>query len=202
MLLRSEVEVLDWGPGRGNPTSKARAWPGIDRAVCRRPVHGGVKPPPRGADALGVMTTTEATITYQSRALALVLRAAGVWFGLMMVALLLLGPRDAVSVVEYVVGLVLSAWALLRLSRCGIYADAEGVRILNPLATTRVRWDEVRCFELADRGPCRVERADASPVRVFGIQQPQWGGPGRPRGRRERSMIEELNRRLDARAAA
>jgi hypothetical protein len=161
-----------------------------------------VKRAPGRADALDVMDRTDETIIYRSPGLALVLRAAGVWFGLMMVALLLLGPRDAGSVVEDVVGLVLSLWALLRLSRCGIYADAEGIRILNPLSTTRVRWDELRGFELTDRGPCRVERVDASDVRVFGIQQPRWGGPGRPRGRRERGMIEELNRRLDARAAA
>jgi hypothetical protein len=83
-----------------------------------------------------------------------------------------------------------------------VYADANGIRILNPLSTTRVRWDEIRGFELTDRGSCRVERVDASHVNVFGIQQPQWGGPGRPRGRRERGMIEELNRRLDALAAA
>jgi hypothetical protein len=148
------------------------------------------------------MTKTEETDIYRSRGLALVLRAAGVWFGLMMVALLLLGPRDAVSIVEEVVGLVLSLWALLRLSRCAIYADAEGIRILNPLSTTRLRWDEVRGFELADRGPCRVERVDGSHVKVFGLQQPQWGGPRRPRGQRERGMIEELNRRLGARVAA
>ena len=148
------------------------------------------------------MTKTEETAVYRSRGLGLVLRAAGVWFGLMMIALLLLGPRDAGSVVEEVVGLMLSLWALLRLSRCGIYADAEGIRILNPLSTTRVRWDELRGFDLADRGPCRVERLDGSHVKVFGIQQPQWGGPGRPRGRRERGMIEELNRRLGDRVAA
>jgi hypothetical protein len=148
------------------------------------------------------MTKTEGTVIYRSPGLALVLRAAGVWFGLMMVALLLLGPRDAGSVVEEVVGLVLSLWALLRLSRCAIYADAEGIRILNPLSTTRVRWDELRGFELTDRGRGRVECVDASHVGVFGIQQPQWRWPGRPRGRRERGMIEQLNRRLDARAAA
>src|SRR3954469_12930912 len=137
------------------------------------------------------MSKTEETIIYRSRGLALVLRAAGVWFGLMMIALLLLGPRDAGRVVEEVVGLVLSLWALLRLSRCAIYADAEGIRILNPLSTTRMQWDQLRGFELTDRGPCRVERVDASQVRVFGIRQPQWGGPVRPRGRRERGMIEE-----------
>jgi hypothetical protein len=125
-----------------------------------------------------------------------------VWFALVMVALLLLGPRDAGSVVEDVVGLVFSLWALLRLSRCGIYADGEGIRILNPLSTTRVRWDELRRFELTDRGSCRVERVAGSQVKVFGIQQPHWGGPGRPRGWRERGMIEELNRRLGARVAA
>jgi Bacterial PH domain len=161
-----------------------------------------VKRAPAGADVLGVMTKPDETIIYRSPGLALVLRAAGVWFGLMMIALLLFGPRDAGPVVEEVVGLVVSLWALLRLSRCAIYADAEGIRILNPLSTTRVRWDELRGFELPDRGPCRVERVDGSHVSVFGIQQPQWGGPGRPRGRRERGMIEELNGRLDARAVS
>jgi Bacterial PH domain len=161
-----------------------------------------VKRAPAGADVLGVMTKPEETIIYRSPGLALVLRAAGVWFGLMMITLLLVGPRNVGSIVEEVVGLVLSLWVLLRLSRCAIYADAEGIRILNPLSTTRVRWDQLRGFELTDRGPCRVERVDGSQVRVFGIQQPQWGGPGRPRGRRERGMIEELNGRLVARAAA
>jgi hypothetical protein len=151
---------------------------------------------------VGVMTKTEDASVYRSPGLALVLRAAGVWFGLMMIALLLLGPRDAGAVVEEVVGLVLSLWALLRLSRCGIYADGEGIRILNPLSSTRVRWDEVRRFELTDRGACRVEHVAGSQVKVFGIQQPQWRGPGRPRGWRERGMIEELNRRLGARAAS
>jgi hypothetical protein len=146
------------------------------------------------------MTKPEESIVYRSPGLAVVLRVAGVWFGLMMIALLLLGPRDVGSVVEDVVGFVLSLWALVRLSRCGISAGAEGIRIVNPLSTTRVRWDQIRGFDLTDRGPCRVERVDGSQVRVFGIQQPQWGGPGRPRGRRERSMIEELNRRLAARA--
>jgi Bacterial PH domain len=161
-----------------------------------------VKRAPAGADVLGVMTKPEETIIYRSPGLALVLRAAGVWFGLMMITLLLLGPRDVGPIVEEVVGLVLSLWALLRLSRCAIYTDAEGIRILNPLSTTRVRWDQLRGFELTDRGPCRVELVDGSQVTVFGIQQPQWGGPGRPRGRRERGMIEELNRRLDGSAAA
>jgi hypothetical protein len=145
--------------------------------------------------SVGVLTKAEDATVYRSPGPALVLRAAGVWCGLMMIALLLLGPRDAGSVVKEVVGLVLSLWALLRLSRCGIYADWEGIRILNPLSSTRVRWDEVRRFELTDRGPCRVERVEGSHVKVFGIQQPRWGGPGRPRGRRERGMIEELNRR-------
>lgn len=161
-----------------------------------------VKRAPAGADVLGVMTKPDEPIIYRSPGLALVLRASGVWFGLMMIALLLLGPRDIGSIVEEVVGLALSLWALLRLSRCAIYTDAEGILILNPLSTTRVRWDQLRGFELTDRGPCRVQRVDGPDVRVFGIQQPQWGGPGRPRGRRERGMIEELNRRLDARAAA
>jgi hypothetical protein len=144
------------------------------------------------------MTKTDEPTVYRSPGLALVLRAAGAWFCLVTIALLLIGPRDVGSIVEDVVGLVLSLWALLRLSRCGIFAGAEGIRILNPLSTTRLRWDELRRFELTDRGACRIERCDGSQVKVFGIQQPQWGGPGRPRGRRERGMIEELNRRLDA----
>jgi hypothetical protein len=150
----------------------------------------------------GVMTTTEGTAVYRSRGMALVLRAGGVWFALTTITLLLIGPRDAVSILQDVVGLALSLWALLWVSRCGIHADGDGLRIRNPFSTTRVRWEEVRRFELADRGPCRVERTDGSQIKVFGIQQPQWGGPGRPRGRRERAMIEELNRRLDARVAA
>lgn len=144
---------------------------------------------------VGVPTKAEHATIYRSHGLALVLRAAGVGCGLMLIALLALGPRDAGSVVEELVGLVLSLWAALRLSRCGIYADCEGIRILNPLSSTRLRWDEVRRFELTDRGPCRVERVEGSHVNVFGIQQPRWGGPGRPRGRRERDTIEELNRR-------
>jgi Bacterial PH domain len=155
-----------------------------------------VKRVPAGADVPGVTTKTKEATVYRSPRLAFVLRAAGLWFALVITALLLLGPRDARSLTEDVVGLVLSLWALLRLSRCAIYADGKGIRILNPLSTTRVRWDEVRRFELTGRGPCQIELVDGSRVTTFGIQQPQWGG------RRERDMLEELNRRLDTNVAA
>jgi hypothetical protein len=150
----------------------------------------------------GVMTTTDGTAVYRSRGLAIVLRVAGVWFALTTITLLLIGPRDAVSILQDVVGLLISLWALLWVSRCGIHTDGDGILIRNPFSTTRVPREQVRRFELTDRGPCRVERIDGSQVKAFGIQQPQWGAPGRPRGRRERAMIEELNRRLAARVAA
>jgi hypothetical protein len=123
--------------------------------------------------------------------------AAGAWFLVSMIAILVLGRPDTGEALKVGVGLVLSLWSLFRLSRCGIYADHEGVRVLNPLSSTRLRWDEIRRFILTERGGCRLERVHGSAVSVFGIQQPTFTLRRSSRSR-EAGMIDELNRRVDA----
>jgi hypothetical protein len=125
--------------------------------------------------------------------------ASGVVFGAALIFILMFGERDIGEVAQVGLGLAAAVWAIARLSRCGIYADAEGVRILNPLSAPRLRWEEIRRFELTDRGGCRVERTDGSAVNAFGIQKPQ--GTSRERSR-EAAMVAELNRRLEQRCVA
>lgn len=79
------------------------------------------------------------------------------------------GPWEPVGVVA-----ALSLFCLVRLARAGVYADADGIRVLNPLRTVRVPWEHVLRFTLkASRGfPAVgfVELIDGREIQVWGIQ--------------------------------
>jgi hypothetical protein len=122
----------------------------------------------------------------------------GIVIGLQFIALLALSRPGVVDGIELVAGIALCLWAILRLSRCGITADADGVRVLNPLTTTQLRWDEIARFELADQGPALIERRHGRPVKIFGLQQ-RPVRIRRSRRTREAAMIDELNARLHSR---
>jgi Bacterial PH domain len=158
-----------------------------------------LKPASARSDHPDVKTTDEQRTTYRRSAKAAVFVVAGVYGTAMMVALLVLSRPDAADGAELALGLLLSLWSVFRLSRCGIYADGDGIRVLNPLTSRRLRWDEIRRFVLADRGPCRVEAVDGSSVRVFGIQHSPLAALRRSGRTREAVMIAELNQRLDDR---
>jgi hypothetical protein len=149
-----------------------------------------------------VINGGDQTTAYRRSAKAVAFVVAGMYGVAMMIAILEFTRPDAVDGAEVGLGLVLSLWSMVRLSRCGIYADHDGIRVLNPLSSTRLRWDEIRRFVLEDQGPCRIERVHGSSVKVFGIQHSVWAALRRSRRTPEAAMIDELNRRLDDRRSA
>lgn len=101
-----------------------------------------------------------------------------------------------------VVGL-LSAFCLWRLARAGVYADDEGIRVLNPTRTTRVAWDDVLRFRMrSHRGFPAVGFAEL----VDGTEILCWGLQARSRNaaamRIPEAVVEELNERLAAERSA
>ena len=109
------------------------------------------------------------------------------------------GPWEPVGVVA-----VLSAFCLLRLARAGVYVDDDGIRVLNPLRTVRMRWEDVLRFTLKPRGGFPavgfVERIDGTEVQVWGIQARSGTAAAR---RIPEELVSALNERLaGAREAA
>ena len=123
---------------------------------------------------------------------------AGAYVGAMMVFILAFAELDAAGTAEVAVGLVLSGWSIFRLSRCGVHADRDGVRVVNPVSMTCLRWEEIARFVHEAQGSCRVERRDGSRVSMFGIREPTWS-PRRSGRTRAAALIDELNRRLGGR---
>lgn len=89
--------------------------------------------------------------------------------------------------------------ASLRLARCGVWVDEQGIRILNPLRTTHLSWSPVKAFSLR---PYRavfktgyVDLTDGTAIHIWGIQPPNE--ITRPRNRSAQRLIEELNLRLE-----
>ena len=101
-------------------------------------------------------------------------------------------PWAAVAVVG-----ALSTFCLLRLARAGVYADAEGIRVLNPLRTQRIPWEHVLRFTCKpSKGFPAVgfaELIDGREVQIWGIQ----ARSGTPAARRiPDEVVAALNERL------
>lgn len=139
---------------------------------------------------------TQHRTVYRSITTAAIYPVVGALLAAPSIALLISSPPGVVDGVEVAIGLALSLLAIFRLGRCGIYVEPDGIRVLNPLSSTRVRWDEIRRFVLPDRGACRIQRHGASAVKVFGIQPATWATLRRMCHTRESAMVDELNRRL------
>ena len=99
--------------------------------------------------------------------------------------------------------LALSGFCLLRLARAGVYADAEGIRILNPLSSTRIPWEHLRRFTLqASKGFPAVafaERTDGTTVQIWGIQARSYTAAAK---KIPEQVVERLNERLREERAA
>lgn len=108
------------------------------------------------------------------------------------------GPYEPVYVVA-----ALSVFSLARLARAGVYADAEGIRVLNPLRTVSVPWDHVLRFTLkASKGFPAVgfaELIDGREIQIWGIQARTGTAAAR---RIPDEVIAALNERLAAERAA
>ncbi len=106
----------------------------------------------------------------------------------------------------WIVAVPLTLALLWRVSRDGIYVDAEGVSFVGLLGSRRLRWDTIDRFDIvaiAQHPYCgAVVLRDGRTLRCLGLSGP----PSRPRGRAERhrvrlqSQIDELNATLHAHA--
>jgi hypothetical protein len=108
------------------------------------------------------------------------------------------GPWSPVAVVA-----VLSIFCLVRLARAGVYADDEGIRVLNPLRTQRAPWDHVLRFTLkGSKGFPAVgfaELIDGREIQIWGIQARSHTAAAR---RIPEEVVAALNERLAQERAA
>jgi hypothetical protein len=106
------------------------------------------------------------------------------------------------GVVPFGVLRVAVAWGIaaflgLRMARLGVFIEANGIRVRNPLRTRRLPWTDIRGFTLSrsvlgEFGVVELHRGEA--VRLWGIQ-PRKRVHVR-RDRRAESAIGALNREL------
>jgi hypothetical protein len=149
-----------------------------------------------------VISVAEPRTTYRNSTKTVTFVVAGVYGLAMMIAIVALTHPAGGEALKVGVGLLLSVWSIFRLSRCGIYADHDGIRVLNPLSSTHLRWEEIRRFVLNEHGPARIESVHGASVKVFGIQHSPWAALRRSVRTPEARMIDELNRRLQTRVPA
>lgn len=72
----------------------------------------------------------------------------------------------------YLVHLLLSLWAVLRVSGCGIKDTGHHLVVRNPVRTVRIPWADVQDIELGRFGvmpKVGVRRTDGTAVGVFGL---------------------------------
>jgi hypothetical protein len=99
-------------------------------------------------------------------------------------------------------GVLLAAWGLLRIARCGVFIEDGGVRVLNPLSTVHLQWSEIASFEFSSYGACLIKRVHGRSVGIVGIQQAGWQALTKKTHTDEAKMIAELNALLDSHRAS
>jgi hypothetical protein len=141
------------------------------------------------------------TTPYRNSSYAVLIAVVAVLFSVASVAAYL---ADHWPIEPVLVVFALSAFCLLRLARAGVYADDEGIRILNPLRTVRIPWARVQRFTLRAHGGFPAvgfaELVDGEKVQIWGIQARSHSAPAR---RVPEEVVAALNERLaQARAGA
>ncbi len=100
---------------------------------------------------------------------------------------------DPSSCAFAIVGALLGCWPVLRLSRCGVYIEDGGVRVLKPIGSVQLKWSEIASFELSSYGSCLVKRVHGRSVPIFGIQQTAWDARRGKKDTDEARQIAQLN---------
>jgi PH (Pleckstrin Homology) domain-containing protein len=103
-----------------------------------------------------------------------------------------------------VVILAISAFVYLRLARGGVYADDEGIRIVNPMSTVAIPWAHLVRFTARPSGGFPwmgfAQRVDGTEVQIWGVQARNGNDASK---RIVDDVIEQLNERLaQARASS
>lgn len=135
---------------------------------------------------------------YRSMGSALVYLIGGLIFLATMVFFALNTVDNSVAAAYFAGAAILSCWPVLRLSRCGVYIEDEGVRVLNPIRTVRLNWSEIASFEFASYGACSIKRVRGKSIGIFGIQQTAWDARRGKQDTDEAKMISELNALLES----
>jgi hypothetical protein len=106
------------------------------------------------------------------------------------------------SFVFAVLMVLVALWLGIRVARCGVLVDDDGVRIVNPIRTVQLHWSEVSSFEFRAYGSCLVRRVEGPPVGVVGIQQSASSARRKQAGTQAAKQIAALNGLLESHRAA
>jgi hypothetical protein len=117
----------------------------------------------------------------------------GVMFGAVMVLFLILAWGDPGVFVICGLGLCFAAWVGIRVSRCGVFVEDDGIRVLNPFSTVNLRWSDIARFELSSYGACLIKLVHGRSVGIVGIQQTARDARRGKKDTDEAKMIAELN---------
>jgi hypothetical protein len=109
--------------------------------------------------------------------------------------------NNAVAATYFVGAALLGCWPVLRISRCGVYVEDDGIRVINPIRTVRLTWSEIACFELRAYGACLIKRVRGTSIGIYGIQQTAWDARRGKKDTDEAKMIAELNTILESHRA-
>ena len=140
---------------------------------------------------------------YRTRSQALVFLGLGLFFSIFVVVFVvsyIQSPNLLALLVQEAIFLPMT-WLYFRSARAGIYVLDGGIRIVNPLRTSFVEWDAVRCFRRGEGGffpkVAFAVLCDGTEVRIFGIQGPNPAT--RPHNRDAEHLIDQLNAALSRR---
>jgi hypothetical protein len=101
-------------------------------------------------------------------------------------------------VIIAVFGVLIGAFLVLRMGRAAVYAERDGVRIVNVWSTRFLTWGEIREFAKRPYGPAKVTTVDHRAVDIFAIQQSNWANMRHKSNTASDAMVAELNARLGA----
>ena len=91
----------------------------------------------------------------------------------------------------------MSTFVFFRLARAGVYADDDGIRVVNPLRTERLPWEHLVRFTFKAYkgfpGIGLAELIDGRRVELWGIQA---RSPNEGAKRVPRQLVDDLNERL------
>jgi hypothetical protein len=139
---------------------------------------------------------------YRSTGSALAYLVGGLMFVALMVFFALNTVDNSIAVTYFVGAAVVGCWPALRISRCGIYIEDDGVRVVNPIRTVHLRRSEIACFELRSYGACSIKLVRGRSVGIYGIQQTAWDARRGKKVTDEAQMISELNALLESHRAS
>ena len=136
---------------------------------------------------------------YRNQGFAALLAVMGTVFGLGGIVYVITGRAGWPPMLVVV---LLALFTVLRLARAGVFVEEDGVKVLNPLNTVRIPWEEIAGFSLKRSGGFAavgfVDLVDGGRVQAWGIQA-RNKHPGAMKA--PQAAIAELQARFEAERA-